>query len=176
MKRSTINGFSLYSSVLVLAFLLAGCSLFGFSFGDNGNSTRSTPTPAPTQAPATPTLVTYKGDGYTISYPQDWKVTTKDNAVTFTDPVGITLFRIDTAPNPNGVAPADQFVKFGLSTVKGMVKNFQQENVPATTSVNGVTWSQAAATGDFTQNGQTAKVKAIVMATNHPEHAMATKA
>ncbi len=84
-----------------ILLFLAGCDLFGG--GSPSTGTTVTPTP-------TPSLTTYKGDGYSISYPQTWKVKQSSDGVTFSDPNGIAYLSIHTSPNPNELIPASTVV------------------------------------------------------------------
>jgi len=156
-----------------LSFLLAACQLGG------GTTAVPTPTPTPnlpsipTAPPIIPTskLVTYTGDGYTIGYPQGWKVTQGSSGlVTFADPQGIAYLSVKVTPNPGGVVTADNQVTIGLQLFKSQAKNYQSVNVAPTTTVGGDNWSQGSATGDIVPRGQTAAVtaKIVVIADNHP--------
>jgi len=169
---------------LVLMLLFSACSLGGGSV-----ATEPTPTPVPTPTPLpspTPTpvptagaaLIVYKGDGYTISYPQGWKVTMgTDNIVSFSDQNGIAYMAITSQPNPQGVVSPSHLVDAGLQVFKTQVKNYQQVDVAPTTSFAGETWNQGSAAGDITPEGQTSTVpaKVIVLATNHPVASSSTR-
>ena len=159
--------------VLLLSFSLLLLTLFvsACDFGGSG----TTPTPTPTTAT---NLTTYTGDGYTISYPQPWKIKKDSTGVTFTDPSGIAYFQIHEAPNPNGIVSTSNQVTLGLTAFKSQAKNYQQQSVASTTSVAGETWSQSAATGDITPSGQSSRVnvKIYIIADNHPASSPSTKA
>src|SRR5438874_5868421 len=119
---------------LAFALLLTACGFGG------GGTTATKPTPTPT--PAAPTLTAYTGDGYTISYPQGWKVTKSNAGVTFTDPNGIAYVAVRTSPNPNAFISSDSLVTVGLDTFKSQAKNYQKQSVSPTTTIAGDTWSQ----------------------------------
>src|SRR5437899_1794836 len=80
---------------LLLAILLVAC-------GDGTTSTPSsaTPTskPSPTATP-TPALTVYTGKGYSIGYPQGWKVTPSGKQVDFTDASEVYHVTIMVEPN-----------------------------------------------------------------------------
>ncbi|MBO0782887.1 MAG: hypothetical protein J2P37_29080 [Ktedonobacteraceae bacterium] len=138
-----------------------------------GTSTVRTPTHAsttPTTASTAATKVAftqYKGDGYTINYPKNWKVTKGVNAVTFNDPNSIANFVVQIAPNPKGTIKPDKPVSTVLNSVQKGGKNYKKLNLPATTTINGVTWTQAGATADISAQGKTQSEKMVTLATNH---------
>lgn len=162
---------------LALALLLITCG------GGSGQSS-SSPTPTPTATPTpTPTpvrsLTTYAGSGYTIEYPQGWRVSNGAHGlVTFNDPAGIAYLSIATAPNPNGVISAPNLVNLGLQVFKSQAKNYQRVEAAPVATVGGETWSQGAAIGDVTHSGQPSPVtmKVVVIADNHPASALTTDA
>lgn len=156
---------------LILALLLAACNLGG------GSGTASTPTPTPKPSPTatTPPLTTYKGNGFTISYPQGWKVTQQgNNAIQFADPLNIYNLAVAVSPNPGGVVSPDTIINVSLSAGSSRLKNPQIENVSPTTTVAGETWSQKSESGDAPVNGQNAIVKLVVIASNHPANSPST--
>jgi hypothetical protein len=164
------------STGLILIMLLAACT-FG---GDSGNSAKPTPTPTPSPTPSpTPTappLATYSGNGFTIGYPQGWKVTPQgNNAIQFADPSGIYKFAVAVTPNPEGVVTPEQQLAAALSAGNSNLKNPQPVNVPPTTTVGGDTWSQKAETGNASINGQNTTVQLVALADNHPANSPSTK-
>ncbi|MBO0780957.1 MAG: hypothetical protein J2P37_19215 [Ktedonobacteraceae bacterium] len=168
MQMRVKSWFILLVGGIMLSFLLTACSLDFLGLG--GSTPKATPT-TPTSS-----LTTYQGDGFTIGYPQGWKVSKNGSQVQFTDTTGAVNLIVQTAPNPGGTVPADTFIQGGLQGFKGTAKNYKEESIAPTTTVNGVTWNQGAASGDVTESGQTANAKLVVMVTNHPEHDPATKA
>lgn len=164
---------------LFLSFLLVACQI---QIG-GGTTTAPTPTPKPPAAPTAPPtittskLVTYTGDGYTIGYPQGWKVTQEGGGlVTFDDPQGIAYLSVKSTPNPGGTITAANQVSIGLQLFQSQAKNYQMVNVAPTTTVGGDNWSQGSATGDIMPKGQTTAVtaKIVVIADNHPANSPAT--
>ena len=151
-----------------IVLFLAGCDLFG----GGSPSTGTTVTPTPTTS-----LTTYKGDGFSISYPQSWKAKQSSEGVTFSDPNGIAYLSIRTTPNPNELIPASTVVDTALQAFKSQAKNYQSVSTSATTTLAGDTWSQGAATGDITPSGQNTavNVKIVVIADNHPAHSISSK-
>ncbi|MBO0789376.1 MAG: hypothetical protein J2P36_00265 [Ktedonobacteraceae bacterium] len=134
-----------------------------------GTSTVRTPvstTPAST-ATTKVAFTQYKGDGYTINYPKNWKVTKGVNAVTFNDPNSSANFVVQRAPNPKGIMKPDKPVSTVLSSVQKSGKHYKKLNLPATTTINGVTWTQAGATADLPTHGKMQNEKMVTLATNH---------
>ena len=163
---------------LALVLTLAAC-------GSATSTSGSTPTPAATSQPAstptvasTPTtsttLTTYTGKGYSIGYPQGWKVNAAGNSVVFTDSTGIYNFTIVISPNPGGIASADTVVNAGVNGVKGSLTNTQTVNVPASTTIGGDTWVQKSIAGNSTAAGQTGMVQMVVASDNHPASSPST--
>lgn len=162
------------ASLLLLASVLLALSACGLSdiFGGAKNAS---PTAAPTQAT---TFVTYKGDGFQLDYPQNWKVSPANNGlITFSDPSGIAYVAVRTTPNPNGLVPVSDQLQIALQVFKSQAKNYQEVDGDSTTTVGGETWSQKAATGDVTPSGQSSavNVKIVAIATNHPANSLDTK-
>jgi hypothetical protein len=94
-------------------------------------------TPSPTQS-SNSSFVAYTGNGYTINYRPSWKAEQDgSNGVTFTDPAqaGTTLHVI-----VNDHQQAALQIEEGTS-LKDRCK--RSGNVPATVTINGVTWDQA---------------------------------
>ena len=111
---------------LVFVFLFSACSLFGG--GDAAAKPTPAPTPTPVPAPATTgaALTTYKGNGYTIGYPQGWKATTRaDGIVSFSDPNGIAYVAVTSQPNPQGVVSSANLVDAGLQALKSQIGGIQ---------------------------------------------------
>jgi len=165
-------------SILLLAWLLTACSLFGINIGgSNQNSAgQGTPTAKATPSPtATPSLTTYKGDGYSIGYPQGWTVKNSGALVTITGPSNLATFVIQVTPDPGGAIAPSAAVDEGLNIFKTQGKNYQQVSVAPTTSLAGTIWNQGAATEDVTRNGQTANAKTIVISCNYPAQSASTK-
>lgn len=151
------------------------CMVFLAACGGPGNSNSATaPTPkAPTPIP-TVALQTYTGQGFTLRYPADWKAT-GSAPVVIGDAVGLYNMSIGPTANPNGVVSADKAADGGLTGTKANLQNPQSVKVPATVTLNGLTWSQRAVIGNSTENGQTVSIELVILVTNHPAHAATTK-
>ncbi|HJT56448.1 MAG TPA: hypothetical protein VJ761_08135 [Ktedonobacteraceae bacterium] len=161
---------------LLLALLLAGCNLGGGSGNAPTPTPTPTPTPKPTPSPTAIPLTTYTGTGFTIGYPQGWKVTHQgNNAIQFTDPSGIYNFAVAVTSNPGGVVSPNEQINVALSAGNSNLKNPQPVSVPPTTSVGGDTWSQKSETGNATVNGQNTIVQLVVIADNHPPNSPSTR-
>jgi hypothetical protein len=171
-KHATLR-LGLGLSALLLVMLLAAC---GF-----GGSASSTPTPTPVTPTSTiPTLAlkTYTGNGFSIGYPQDWKVKSTSPLV-FTDSLGVDALSINVAPNPEGTQSPDTLVNLSLTTLEqtSVIKNVQPaSDVPTTATVGGDTWAQRGVTGTANLNGQDVPGKLVVLADNHPASSPTTQA
>ena len=111
-------------------------------------------------------MTTSQGNGFTISYPQNWQTTKKaNNLFTFTDSTGGITMTIIVAPDPNG---ADTVASTALTAAKGLLKNAQTVSVPSTTTVGGESWSQISASGTKRLNNQDTNVQVVVLAVVHP--------
>jgi hypothetical protein len=172
--------FSIPAKIVALAcsvfliVLLAAC-------GGSTPTTGSTPTPSPASSPSpavTPTsatsLTTYTGNGYSIGYPQGWKVNAAGKNVVFTDATGIYNLTIVVSPNPAGIVSPDTVVNASIQGVQGTLKNTQTVNVPPTTTIGGDSWVQKSIAGDSTVAGQTGTVQIVVASDNHPANAPST--
>jgi hypothetical protein len=157
---------------LILALLLVAC----------GGGTTSTPTPTPPPQPSptpsptpTPGLTVYTGKGYSISYPQGWKVTPISFGVSFTDATGVYNLAIVVSPNPNGITTASTVANKSIEEGKKRMKNPQTETLPPTTTVGGESWVQQSISGTETINGQSVDAQVVLMSDNHPAHAANTQ-
>lgn len=162
-KRVTQRiSFALCSALLVV--LLTACS--GIS------TTGSSPTPTPTSTPSptpTPAMVTYTGNGYTISYPKDWKVSPSQVEVSFQDAQGINGLGVIVSPNPGATSPSIVLEPTLTGAAKGVnMTSTSPANLPATVSVGGETWTQKGLTGTASSNGQSAPAEIVGLAVNHP--------
>jgi hypothetical protein len=169
---------ALLTCAIIFTVFLAACG---------GGSTTSNPTPTPTTAakaspttpptttaPATAGFVTYKGNGFTISYPQGWKATVSGKSTVFGDPIGIYNLTIVISPNPGGIASPDTVVNAGIEGVKGTLKNPQTVNIPATVNIGGDSWVEKSISGDSASSGQSGVVQLVVASDNHPANSTAT--
>lgn len=155
---------------LLLALLLVGC----------GGGTTSTPSATPTSKPSptatpTPALTVYTGKGYSIGYPQGWKVTPSQNQVDFTDASEIYHVTIMIESNAGGVANASTVVNASIDALKKTMKNPKDEPLPATTTVGGESWVQKSVSGTESSGGQNVDLHIVVISDNHPAHATNTQ-
>jgi PsbP len=163
---------------MFLVLLVAAC-------GSSGTTSSSTPTSSPTPSPTpssspvvSPTsvanLTTYTGNGYTIGYPQGWKVNAAGKSVVFADPTGIYNLTIVISPNPGGVASPDAVVNLEYQVVKGTLTNPQTVNVPSSTTIGGDPWVQKSIVGTSSAAGSSGVVQVVVASDNHPANSTAT--
>ncbi len=164
MKMRTLSRSLSIAGCLSLLVLLSACNLFG------GSTAPPTPTSPPVQ-----TLTAYQGDGYSISYPQNWSAKGNGNLVTFSDPAVATTFIVEELPNPNGTISSASAVDQGVNSLQSQGKNFKKIAIAPTVTLNGDTWNQSALTADSTQNGQTSTNKFIILSNNHPANALTTR-
>jgi hypothetical protein len=162
---------------LILAVLLVACG----GGGTSGTTSTPTPSPTPTSPPAPPTpasaaMASIQGNGFTMSYPQNWQTTKKaDNLFTFTDSTGKIKMTITVAPDPNGAISADTVASAALQAAKVLLKNSQTVSVPATTTVGGESWSQVSASGTQRLNNQDTNIQVVVIADVHPANTTSSK-
>jgi hypothetical protein len=179
-------------SILTLVLLLVACAGGNNSpkSGGSSNGTGSNPVKQIVTATAYATathmaagmatatkngLKTYTGTGFTVEYPEDWKLTTSSTETAFTDPTGSYNLSIGSTPNPQGEKTAAQLTEGGIAGAKNNLKNVRTVNVPQTTTVAGQIWNQSSITGTSTLNGQSSDVQAVVLANNHLAHSADTK-
>jgi hypothetical protein len=165
------------------AFIVSCCLLLTLFLAACGGGTSSSPTPTPKPSPSpspsptsSTTLTTYQGKGFTIGYPQSWKVTASGDAVSFTDPATLNYFQIGITPDPGGVASSNTIVTASVNAAKATLKNPQTVNVPPTTTIGGESWVQKSIAGTTTGNGQNGVVQFVVACDNHPASSPSTKA
>lgn len=178
------------ASVLVLMLVLVACGGGGTNTkgASTGGSTSANPIKqiVPTTLPSATVSVapasatadltkTYTGNGFTIKYPTDWKLTTSTTEVALTDPAGSYNLTIGSTSNPNGAKTADQLADGGIAGAKENLKNVKTINLPQSTTVDNQTWSQRSISGTSTLNGQSSDIEAVVLANNHPTRTTATK-
>jgi hypothetical protein len=157
---------------MMLTILLAACGGSG-----NGNPTpASTPTPKPSPTPTSIALTTYKGNGFTISYPQSWKVTkSSSGGISFADSTNTNDLLIEMIPDPNGFASSDTLADTEMNVAKASFKKAQTEIVPATTTVGGETWSQRSISGPAMVNGQNLDMQVVLIVDVHPAHSASSQ-
>ncbi|HEY6542201.1 MAG TPA: hypothetical protein VIZ18_14760 [Ktedonobacteraceae bacterium] len=166
---------------LCLVLALAAC-------GSPTSTSGSTPTPAatsqpsssptaassPTTSTSSTTLTTYTGSGYTIGYPQGWKVNASGKNVVFADPTGIYSFTIVITPDPGGAISPDTVLNTTVQVLTNTLKNTQTMNVPASTTIGGDTWMQKSIAGTSSAAGQTGTVQVVIAVDNHPANSAST--
>ena len=176
-------------SLLTLSCVLL--SIFLVACGDDSSSATTNSSPAPTQAASSNTsqsdsssntsqsdsntsqsdssLQTYTGNGFTIGYPTDWKVTenSSNGTVFIADPTGANTLDIGVADNTSG-ADAATDLKAGVDAFKQNASNPQDDTIDPTTTIAGETWSQFAMDSDF--QGETYSF--VMMRATHPASTM----
>lgn len=153
---------------LLLATLLAACG------GGTTSTPTATPRPSPTLTP-TPALTLYTGKGFSIGYPQGWKVTPGDGQIDFADATDIYHVTIMLHPNSGGAVNANTLINVTTEAVKKAMKNPKMEPLPPTATVGGESWVQQSISGIETTNGQDVNLQVVLMSVNHPAHAANTQ-
>jgi hypothetical protein len=165
---------------MLLVLLLAACGSTGTSSGStptSAPSSQASPSPSSAVSPTSATtanLTTYTGNGFTIGYPQGWKVNTAGKNVVFTDATGVYNFTIVVTPNPGGVASPDTIVTTAIQGAKNTLKNPQDVNVPSMVTIGGDSWVQKSVTGTSSVAGQNGVVQRVFASDNHPANSTST--
>jgi hypothetical protein len=160
-------------SVVISLTVLAAC-------GGGSSTTSSTPTPSAAVPSPTAALVgmqTFTGNGFSISYPQTWQKSTSNTQTVFEDSTLGNAFTIVQTADPGGAASADTLASASIQAIaRTVLKNAKTESVTPSTSINGVTWSQRAVTGDVVVGSQTVPAKLVLLVAVHPASAVASQA
>jgi len=170
----TIRTLRTYQCVVVLlcsllAFMLVACEVGG------DYTSVATPVPTPTVLPVH--LHTYRGQGYSIGYPENWIVTQSNNAtVTFTNPHGLAFMIIEVLPNPGGELTSRVEIENRLRTNTFNLVAYRRIAITPTAIVGGDSWSQGAADGGIVIKDRSISVagEMILIADNHPANSPAT--
>lgn len=121
--------------------------------------------PASSSASSPASLQTYKGNGYTIGYPQDWTQASQSQSTSFSKPDNTARLAIEIDDNPQGVS-ADSVID--LATQNGNkaanLKDVQHHQTSASVQFGGTTWLQRAFDGT---NAQGEKVTLVYLLTTH---------
>src|ERR1700736_1217573 len=110
----------------LLTLILAACAVGG----------DYTPVATPLPSPSFPALHlhTYRGQGYTIGYPQNWMVTRASSGlVIFTDPHGLAYMVIEVLPDPGGALSASPELALTLQVGAFKVSYYNRRDIPPTT-------------------------------------------
>src|SRR5436853_6344675 len=108
--------------------------------------------PASSSASSPASLQTYKGNGYTIGYPQDWTQASQSQSTSFSKPDNTARLAIEIDDNPQGVS-ADSVID--IATQNGNkaanLKDIQHHQTSASVQFGGATWLQRAFDGTNAQ-------------------------
>ncbi len=110
-------------------------------------------------------LQTYKGNGYTIGYPQDWTLKNQGRVTTFSKQDTTAVLAIEIDDNPQG-ASADSVIDIATQNgnKSGNLKDVQPHQISATAQFGGETWLQRAF--DAT-NAHGVKITIVYLLANH---------
>src|SRR5579884_937857 len=118
----------------LLAFILAACEV--------GGDYTPVATPVPTPTVPLVHLQAYRGQGYSIGYPQNWIVTQSSNGtVTFTHPQGLAFMVIEVLPNPGGELTSRAEIENRLRTNTFNLVAYRRISIAPTVVVDGDSWS-----------------------------------
>jgi hypothetical protein len=161
---------SRWTTLMVCCLLLAPLLIACGSSGSSGStSTPSSTSTSPSTASPSTAMTTLTGNGFTISYPQTWRVSRSGtHLVTFEDSTGMMKLSVTIIPDPNGSISADSLVDTGVKAATAALKNTQTESVPATTTIGGQTWVQKSVSGTQRLNNQDTMLQVVVLANVHP--------
>ena len=169
LRRTTLLG-----CCLLLAALLIACGAGGSSGSTSAPS--STPPQATSTTSPSPAMTSLTGNGFTISYPQTWKISKSgSHLVTFEDSTGTMKLTITTIPDPNGSISADSLVNTGVKAATTALENAQTVSVPATTTIGGQSWGQKSVSGTQRINNRGTMLQVVVLANVHPGNTLLSK-
>lgn len=154
---------------LILTVMLAAC-------GGGATASKPTPTPKPSPSPtATQTprpaigTTTYKGNGFTLTYTQGWKVNSTSNGVDFSDPTSALNFIIIITPNTADVS-ASTLLAAEIQATESSLKNVKVVEGPAQTSLAGDTAEQEEIEGTDTSGSSSTTTDIQFISDNHPNN------
>jgi hypothetical protein len=156
---------------LILTVVLAAC-------GGGTTASKPTPTPKPSPSPsptATQTprpavgTTTYKGNGFTLTYTQGWKVTSTSSGVEFSDPTNAFHFIVVVAPNTSGVS-ASTLLSAEIQAIDSTLKNVKVVEGPTQTSLAGDTAEQEEIEGTDTTSSPSITTDIQFISDNHPNN------
>lgn len=159
--------------------MLVLCSFLMLALAACGVGGDYTPVATPVPSPTVPAmrLHTFRGQGYSIGYPQNWIVTQASNgSVTIREPRGLAFMVIEVLPNPEGALAAHTEIENSLRTNTFNLIAYQRISIAPTVVVGGDTWSQGAANGDIVikDRSLTLAGRMVLIADNHPANSPAT--
>lgn len=152
----------------LLVIMLAAC-------GGSGSTTTSSPSHV-APVPAV-TLQTYRGTGFSISYPVSWHKNASGDQVTFADPVGRNVLAIFA--DPNGMEKQSETVLANqmMAKFKGtLLANAQNVTVPSTFMVGKYVWLQRSATGMLAITDPGVQGNLFLLVINYPPQTAHTMA
>ena len=148
---------------ILITLMLAACEV--------GGDYTPVATPVPSPPVPAPHLHTYRGQGYSIGYPQNWIVTRASNgSVTIRDPQGLAFMVIEVLPNPEGALTAHTEIENTLQKNTFNLIAYKRIGIAPTVVVGGDTWSQGAAYGNIVIKDHSTSVAGefVLIADNHP--------
>lgn len=140
----------------ILAFTLF---LVACGNGESTTNTSSTSTPTPT-----PSGTTYTGNGYTLSYPVGWKVSSAGLATVFSSNSNPTATFSITVTPATPLTGLDQLFTAAQDTLKTNPSYQQVTTDLPPTSIGGDTWQETG--GTYSQNS--VQTKGVVLGDQHP--------
>lgn len=179
----THRSIQLRSSMLytiLLALLLAACSVGGTNTASAPLPTSSPSIPIPALSPTAasvwelypnPSAKTY---GYTVRYQSAWQVQPENSFVSFSDLNTLSSFSVFPNADPDfgyqssvsDVAIAQGLATSYLQLFNATAKNTKDVKMAKTVTLHGVTWAQVGGTADVNVQGQVVNEETVIMA-NH---------
>jgi hypothetical protein len=155
----------------LLAVLQVACGAAG------SNATSPPSSPSPTSPPSTATSTTQiVGNGYTMSYPQNWQVTRSGTRlVTLADSANAAQFTITVIPDPNATVSADALTQTGIKAASVALKNSQTVPTESTATIGGESWKQGSVAGAQRLNNRDTVIQVVVAANVYPAQAATSK-
>lgn len=122
-------------------------------------------------------LLLYRGDGFSIGYPRDWRVTPAGSSVEFSHEADNASVSVQIVPNPNAATAPDDAIAASLDAIgkSGLYKNYKRVRLPSSVRVGGEIWQQQGATGEVQILSQRVNMEVIMLATNHPARSSQTR-
>ena len=155
----------LVSCSLILATLLIACGTSG-SYSPTSTSTQP---PASSSTSSSTAMAILTGNGFTMSYPQNWHISRSgSHLVTLADSTDTMKLTITIIPDPKGSISATSLLNTGIKAATGVLKNAQPVSVPATTTIGGQSWDQGSVSGSQRLNNRDIVQQVVVLATVYP--------
>jgi hypothetical protein len=112
---------------------------------------------------------TYKGNGFTLTYTQGWKVTSTSSGVEFADPTNALHFIVIVTPNTADVSDST-LLSAEIQATESSLKNVKVLEGPTQTSLAGDTAQQEEIEGTDTTTSPSTTTDIQFISDNHPNN------